>query len=205
MWAPHSELCAANQVVSLRSEIYGSYSPFHTFRDACKYETINQPDCETANRCWRRKNEETRFEIIMVTTGWSRSHAAHSWHMFHLSKNKLHWNKKKTKFWKCPPRSAMHAFNLFPMFDATRWRVPVSWKRFTRPRYCRFVWNRRIGKCIPKTRPGKLSKNEMPGSVRQWTLVALVKKTSLHLDCWKTADGLARAGYNMTWPAWALV
>jgi hypothetical protein len=37
----------------------------------------------------------------------------------------------------------------------------------------------------------------MPGSVRQWTLVALVKKTSF--DCWKTTDGLARAGYNMTW------
>jgi hypothetical protein len=57
----------------------------------------------------------------------------------------------------------------------------------------------------PWTHSGKLSKNEMSGSVRQWTLVALVKKTSLHLDCWKTTDGLARAGYNMTWPAWALV
>jgi hypothetical protein len=45
----------------------------------------------------------------------------------------------------------------------------------------------------------------MPGSVRQWTLVALVRKTSLQFDCWKTTVGLARAGYNMTWPAWALV
>jgi hypothetical protein len=34
---------------------------------------------------------------------------------------------------------------------------------------------------------------------------ALVKKTSLHFDCLKTIDGLVRAGYNMTWPAWALV
>jgi hypothetical protein len=25
--------------------------------------------------------------------------------------------------WKCPPRSAMHAFTLFLMFDATRWIV----------------------------------------------------------------------------------
>jgi hypothetical protein len=45
----------------------------------------------------------------------------------------------------------------------------------------------------------------MPGSVRQWTLVSLVKKTSVHFDCWKTTDRPARAGYNMTWPAWALV
>jgi hypothetical protein len=71
-------------------------------------------------------------------------------------------------------------------------------------RYCRFVWYMRSSKCIPKTHSGKLSKNEMPGSVRQWILVTLVKKTSLHFDCWKTTDGLARAGYNMTWSAWAL-
>jgi hypothetical protein len=32
---------------------------------------------------------------------------------------------------KCPPRSAMHAFNLFLMSDGTRWRAPVSRKRFT--------------------------------------------------------------------------
>jgi hypothetical protein len=43
----------------------------------------------------------------------------------------------------------------------------------------------------PKTHFGKLSKNEMPGSVRQWTLVALVKKTSLRFDCWKKTDGLS--------------
>jgi hypothetical protein len=57
----------------------------------------------------------------------------------------------------------------------------------------------------PWTHPGKLSKKEMPGSVRQWTLVALEKKASLHLDFWKETDALPRAGYNMTWPAWALV
>jgi hypothetical protein len=34
-------------------------------------------------------------------------------------------NKKQCyiKCWKCPPRSAMRAFILFHMFDATRWRV----------------------------------------------------------------------------------
>jgi hypothetical protein len=45
----------------------------------------------------------------------------------------------------------------------------------------------------------------MPGSVQQWTFIALVKKTSLHFDCWKTTDRLVRAGYNTMWPAWALV
>jgi hypothetical protein len=31
------------------------------------------------------------------------------------------------------------------------------------------------------------------------------KKASLHFDCWKATDGLSRACYTMTWPAWALV
>jgi hypothetical protein len=52
-------------------------------------------------------------------------------------KSKLHLNRKTKaqcyiKCCKCPPRSAMHAFTLFLMFDATWWRVPVSRKRFTR-------------------------------------------------------------------------
>jgi hypothetical protein len=50
------------------------------------------------------------------------------------TKSKLHWTQKKKsniKCWKCPPRSVMHAFTLFLMFEAARWRVPVSWKQFT--------------------------------------------------------------------------
>jgi hypothetical protein len=62
-----------------------------------------------------------------IYTGWSKSHATHSWNMFCSSKNKLHWNqetkKRYIKCWKCPPCSAMHAFTLFLMFDATQWRV----------------------------------------------------------------------------------
>jgi hypothetical protein len=127
--------------------------------------------------------------------------------MFYLSKNKLHWNQKKKRYikcWKCPLRSAMHAFTLFLMLDANRWRVPVSRKRFTRRDIVDLFGTGESGN-VSLTHSGKLSKNEMPGSVRQWTLFALVKKTSLPFDCWKTTDGLARAGYNMTWPAWALV
>jgi hypothetical protein len=48
-----------------------------------------------------------------------------------------------------------------------------------RATYCRPVWHRRIGRSILKLILA--SKNEMTGSVRQWTL-ALVKKTSLHFD-----------------------
>jgi hypothetical protein len=44
----------------------------------------------------------------------------------------------------------------------------------------------------------------MPGSAWKLTLVALVKKTSLHFDCSETTDGLTRAGY-ITWRARAVV
>jgi hypothetical protein len=40
----------------------------------------------------------------------------------------------------------------------------------------------------PQTHSGKLSKNELPGSFRQWTVVAFMRNTSLHLtaDNWRT-------------------
>jgi hypothetical protein len=57
----------------------------------------------------------------------------------------------------------------------------------------------------PWTLSGMSDRNTVPGSVRQWTVLELVQKTSLHLDCWKTTDGLARAAYNMTWLAWIFV
>jgi hypothetical protein len=63
--------------------------------------------------------------------------------------------------------------------------------------YCQFVWHRRTGKCIPKPILATKSRNEMPRSVRQWTLIALVKKTSSHFNCLKTTDGLAQAGYDL--------
>jgi hypothetical protein len=64
-------------------------------------------------------------------------------------------NKKRCYFecWKCPPNSAMHAFTLFLMFDAAWWRVSAVTcvtEMVHQTRYCRFVWHRRIGKCIPK-------------------------------------------------------
>jgi hypothetical protein len=49
--------------------------------------------------------------------------------------NYIEIRKQKKSFIKCcecPPRSAIHAFTLFLVFDGTRWRVPVSRKRFTR-------------------------------------------------------------------------
>jgi hypothetical protein len=57
----------------------------------------------------------------------------------------------------------------------------------------------------PWTHSGMLSKNKMRGAVRQLTLVEPVKKTPMHFDCWKPTHGLARADYNITWPAWDLV
>jgi hypothetical protein len=54
------------------------------------------------------------------------------------------------KCWKCPPRSAIHAFTLFLMFDATRRRVSCITETVHKTRYHRFVWHKRIGKYIPK-------------------------------------------------------
>jgi hypothetical protein len=70
-------------------------------------------------------------------------------------------------------------------------------------RHSRFVWHGRIGN--PQTNSGKLSKNVISDSIRQWTLFVPVKKTSLHFGCWKTTDGLRPAGYNTTWLAWTVV
>jgi hypothetical protein len=145
--------------------------------------------------------------IIISATERSESHAIHSWYMCYLSKNKLHWNQKTKNNvilsvgnvyhvqW------SMHAFTRFLMFDVTQWRLPVSWKWFTRWDIVNLFGTGELG----NVSLNPLNKNEVPGSVWQWTLVALVKKTSLHFDCWKTTDGLVWAGYNMTWPAWALV
>jgi hypothetical protein len=36
-----------------------------------------------------------RFRKNICYTAWSKSHATHSWHMFYLSKNKLHWNQER--------------------------------------------------------------------------------------------------------------
>jgi hypothetical protein len=54
-------------------------------------------------------------------------------------------------------------------------------------------------KVCPETPSRKLSKNKVPGGVRQRTLVALVRKTMWHFDCSKTTDRLVlvQAGYNM--------
>jgi hypothetical protein len=114
---------------------------------------------------------------VYVCTGWSKSHAKHSLHMFYLSElnyNEIRKQKTMLKCWKCPPRSAMHAITIFLMFDATRWRVSVSRKRFTR-----------------RDIVDLFGTEESGGSVRRWTLV-LVKKTSLHFDSWGTTNGLAR-------------
>jgi hypothetical protein len=44
----------------------------------------------------------------------------------------------------------MHAFTLFLTFDAIQWRISAVTETVHHTRWCRFVWYRRIGKCIPK-------------------------------------------------------
>jgi hypothetical protein len=51
----------------------------------------------------------------------------------------------------------------------------------------------------------KLRKKQILVSFRQWTPLALVKKTSLHFDRCKATAGLARPDCNMMWPEWKLM
>jgi hypothetical protein len=76
-----------------------------------------------------------------------------------------------------------------------------------RMRYCGFVWTGKSGNVSLKSfwqvewewdARQCSTMNTHEHSLRLWKLY-------LHFDCWKTIDGLARAGYNMTWPDWALV
>jgi hypothetical protein len=60
----------------------------------------------------------------------------------------------------------MHAFPPFLMSDSTRSGVPVSRKRFIRRDIVDLFGAGQSGN-VSLTHSGKLSKNEMPGSVRQ--------------------------------------
>jgi hypothetical protein len=93
----------------------------------------------------------------------------------------------------------------FPHDDETWWSVSAVTGNGSPDEILSICLAQENREMYPQTHSGKLNRNKIPGSVRQWTLVALVKKTSLHFDCLKTTDILALAGYNMTWPAWALV
>jgi hypothetical protein len=141
--------------------------------------------------------------------GWSESHATDSWHMFYLLKKKLHSNQKTKnnvilsvgnvhRVQRC-----MHSlFSSCLMQPGEEFLCHGNVSPDEILSICLVQENQEM---YPWTHSGKVSKNEMPGGVRQWTLVELVKKTSLHFDFLKTTDGLERAGYNMTWPAWALI
>jgi hypothetical protein len=89
-------------------------------------------------------------------------------------------------------RSLFSSCLMQPIDECVQWR-----KRFSR----RALEDREMHCLTPSN---MLNKNEVQGNVRQRTLVALVKNASLHVDCWKTADGLEWAGYDVTWRAWAL-
>jgi hypothetical protein len=73
----------------------------------------------------------------------------------------------------------------------------MSWKRLNKPDTVDLFGTGET-RTVSLTHSSKLSKNQMPGSVRQLPLVALVKKTSLNFGCLKTIDGLGTAGDNMT-------
>jgi hypothetical protein len=67
------------------------------------------------------------------STGWSKVKQPIPDTCYICQKTNCKEIKKQSyiKCWKSLLRSAMHAFTLFLLFDATRWRVPVSRKLFT--------------------------------------------------------------------------
>jgi hypothetical protein len=83
-----------------------------------------------------------------------KSHNPFLTHVLFVKKiNYTEIRKQKTTFikcCKCLPRSAMHAFNLFLVFDATRWRVSAVTFEMHSSMFCFNSWHWRIGKCIPK-------------------------------------------------------
>jgi hypothetical protein len=97
-----------------------------------------------------------------------------------------------------------NAFSLFVMPDATRWAVPVSQKRFTRPDTVDLFGRGELGTVpLNSVCQDKSERDARRCSTvnTRWTL----KKTPLHIGRLKTADRLAWAGYNMAWPARAVV
>jgi hypothetical protein len=145
---------------------------------------------------------------ILRNTVSSKSNAIHYWHMFCLSTNKFYWNQKIKKIlctcWKRPPCSVMHAFTLFLMCVASRWRVHVSRKRFTRRDIVGLF-------CIGEERNVTMNwfwQVKYERDARWCSTVntrCTCEKDILALDCLKTTDGLTRAGCSMTWPVWAFV
>lgn len=112
-------------------------------------------------------------------------------HCYVFCLSKINCTKNKKIFWKCPSRSAMHAFTFFLCLiqqdeDFMQWLETVYLTR-----YSRLAWHNWIEICILILIP--VNKNEMPGSVRP-RLVAPVKEASLHLDCWKDSRRTGASG-----------
>jgi hypothetical protein len=128
--------------------------------------------------------------------------------MFYYSKNKLHWYEKKNNV-------ILISENVYRVQRRMHWFFPSCLMQPAKG-FCS-DWNgpldeilsiclaRQNREIYPWTHCGKLSKNVVPGSVRQRALVALVKKASSHFNRLKTTDWQARAGYNITWPELAPV
>jgi hypothetical protein len=103
---------------------------------------------------------------------------------------------------KCPPRSAMHALTLSSCLMQPGEELCVT-GTVQQTRYCRFVWRRGSRKCIPDLTAASLIRTRCEAVFDSEQSLHLITKTSLQFDCWKT-DGVTSAGYNTTWPAWAV-
>jgi hypothetical protein len=103
-------------------------------------------DCLLFPAHWCRSSATMRincFQSNHKSTGWSKSHATHSWHMLYLSKNKLHWNQK-TKNNVVLSVGNVHRVHSFPHVLSNPVKSSCVTETVHQTRYCRFDWHRRI-------------------------------------------------------------
>jgi hypothetical protein len=128
-------------------------------------------------------------------TEWSKSPATKSWHMFCVPENKLHWNQETKnnvilsvgnahRFQRCM-HSLFSSCLMQPGEEFLQWPETVH-----QTIYCRFVWHRRIGKCIPKLILASLTMNTL--CICEKDIIAI----RLFEDSWRT--GASRLHHEVT-------
>jgi hypothetical protein len=133
------------------------------------------------------------------------------WHMFYLSKNKLHWNQKTKNNVILSVGNVHHALQCMHSLFSSCLMEPgeelLCHRNSSPDEILLICLAQENHEMYPWTHSGMLSKNEMPGSVRQWTLRELVKKDILAhrllKDNWRT--GASKLQHDITCVGFCIV
>jgi hypothetical protein len=148
-----------------------------------------------------------RETLHMHSTEWSRSHAAHSWHVLLVKKIKYIEIRKKFMLYLVLAMSLMFS-------DACIHTFPHVWCNLVKSLCNNRKWftKRSTANLFGTGELENISLNSFWQVIRTGCHVVfsnehsvLLWKTSLHFDCWKATHWLAWASYSMMWPAWAVV